>query len=58
LAFRSDFGTWLCRTWAFSPLAVEKHLDLVEAIKAGNADRAEQITRSHVQDFYDKVREI
>ncbi len=42
----------------FLPSAVEKHLDLVEAIKAGDADRAEQIMREHVQEFYDKVREI
>jgi DNA-binding GntR family transcriptional regulator len=42
----------------FLPSAIEKHLDLVEAIKAGDADRAEQIMRSHVQDFYDKVREV
>lgn len=42
----------------FLPSAVEKHLDLVEAIKAGDADRAEQIMRDHVQEFYDKVREI
>ncbi|GAB4529111.1 MAG: GntR family transcriptional regulator [Anaerolineae bacterium] len=43
---------------AFLPAAVEKHLDLVEAIKAGDADWAEQIMRDHVQDFYDKVREV
>ena len=42
----------------FLPGAVEKHLDLVGAIKAGNADQAEQIMSSHVQDFYDKVREV
>jgi len=42
----------------FLPSAVEKHLDLAEAIKAGDADRAEQIMHSHVQDFYDKVREV
>jgi DNA-binding GntR family transcriptional regulator len=41
----------------FLPSAVEKHLDLVEAIKSGDADRAEQIMRSHVTDFYDQVRE-
>lgn len=39
-------------------MAVEQHLDLVEAIKAGNPDRAEQIMRGHVQDFYGKVREV
>ena len=42
----------------FLPGAVEKHLELVESIKAGDADRAEQIMSSHVQDFYDKVREV
>ena len=42
----------------FLPPAVEQHLDLVEAIKAGDADRAEQIMRGHVQDFCDKVREV
>jgi DNA-binding GntR family transcriptional regulator len=42
----------------FLPGAVEKHLDLVEAIKAGDADRAEQVMSSHVRDFYDKVREV
>ena len=42
----------------FLPTAVEQHLDLVEAIKAGDADRAEQVMRGHVQDFYDKVRPI
>lgn len=40
----------------FLPTAVEQHLELVEAIKAGNADRAEQVMHSHVQDFYNKVR--
>jgi DNA-binding GntR family transcriptional regulator len=40
----------------FLPSAVEKHLDLVEAIKAGDADRAGQIMHSHVQDFYESVR--
>ncbi len=42
----------------FLPAAVEKHLDLVAAIKAGDADRAEAIMRDHVQSFYDKVQEI
>ena len=41
----------------FLPSAVEKHLDLVEAIKAGDADRAGRIMGSHVQEFYDQVRE-
>ncbi len=42
----------------FLPASVGEHLDLVDAIQAGDADRAEQIMRSHVQDFYDKVREV
>jgi DNA-binding GntR family transcriptional regulator len=42
----------------FLPGAIEKHLELVEAINAGDADLAEQIMSSHVRDFYDKVREI
>lgn len=42
----------------FLPGAVEKHLDLVEAIKSRDSDRAEQIMRSHVRDFYDNVRRV
>jgi DNA-binding GntR family transcriptional regulator len=42
----------------FLSSAVEKHLDLAEAIKAGDADQAEEIMREHVQDFYARVREI
>jgi DNA-binding GntR family transcriptional regulator len=42
----------------FLPGAVEKHLDLVEAIKDRDAARAEQIMSGHVQDFYSKVREV
>lgn len=42
----------------FLPASVEKHLELVEAIKAGDADRAEQVMHDHVQEFYDRVREI
>jgi DNA-binding GntR family transcriptional regulator len=42
----------------FLPSAVGKHLDLVEAIKSGDADRAEGIMRDHVQDFYDRVRDV
>jgi DNA-binding GntR family transcriptional regulator len=41
----------------FLPTSVEKHLDLVEAIETGDADSAEQVMRSHVQEFYDQVRE-
>ena len=40
------------------PTAVEKHLDLVEAIKARDADGAEKIMREHVAEFYAQVREI
>ena len=42
----------------FLPSAVEQHVDLVKAIQTGNADRAEQVMRTHVQDFYNKVREV
>jgi DNA-binding GntR family transcriptional regulator len=42
----------------FLPPAVEEHLDMVEAIRAGDADRAEQVMRSHVQSFYDNVRQV
>jgi DNA-binding GntR family transcriptional regulator len=42
----------------FLPGAVEKHLDLVTAIREGNADRAEWIMRSHVQEFHDQVRRV
>jgi len=42
----------------FLPSAVERHLELVEAIKARDGGRAEQIMRSHVQDFYDQVRQV
>jgi DNA-binding GntR family transcriptional regulator len=42
----------------FLPSAVEKHLYLVEAIQAGDAERAEEIMRHHVGEFYDQVREI
>ena len=41
----------------YLPTAVEKHLDLVEAIKGGDADGAEQIMRLHVEEFYAQVRE-
>jgi DNA-binding GntR family transcriptional regulator len=43
---------------AFLPSAVETHLELVEAIEAGDAGRAETIMRSHVQEFYDQVRTV
>ena len=42
----------------YLPGNVEQHLDLVEALKASNADRAEEIMREHVQSFYNRVRVI
>ncbi len=42
----------------FLPAAVEKHLELVEAIQARDEGRAETIMRQHIQSFYDKVFEI
>jgi DNA-binding GntR family transcriptional regulator len=41
----------------FLSRAVERHLEMVEAIKAGDGDRAEQIMREHVGEFYAQVRE-
>ncbi|RLC77001.1 MAG: GntR family transcriptional regulator [Chloroflexi bacterium] len=41
----------------YLPAAVEQHLKLVEAIEAGDADRAEQIMYEHVEEFYAQVRE-
>jgi DNA-binding GntR family transcriptional regulator len=42
----------------FLPAAVEEHLEMVKAIVEQDADRAEKIMHSHVQGFYDKVREV
>lgn len=42
----------------FLPSAVEKHLDLVHAIKNGDGDEAERIMRAHVGEFYAQVRKI
>jgi DNA-binding GntR family transcriptional regulator len=42
----------------FLPSSVEKHLELVEAIKTGDADQAEHIMREHVREFYAQVRTI
>jgi DNA-binding GntR family transcriptional regulator len=42
----------------FLPGSVEKHLELVQAIKNHNGDEAERIMRQHVHEFYDQVREI
>jgi DNA-binding GntR family transcriptional regulator len=42
----------------FLPSFVAEHLDLIEAIKSKDADRAEQIMHHHVKGFYDRVREV
>jgi len=42
----------------FLPGAVEKHLDLVQAIKNRDADEAERIMRDHVGEFYAQVRQV
>ncbi len=42
----------------FLPAAVGEHLELVEAIKKGDVDKAEEIMQSHVRDFYDRVAKI
>jgi DNA-binding GntR family transcriptional regulator len=41
----------------FLPGAVEKHLDLVDAIRRKDGAAAEEIARSHVREFYLAVRE-
>lgn len=42
----------------FLSTAVEDHLELVAAIKAGDADRAEAMMRRHVGEFYEKVHAV
>ena len=42
----------------FLSSAVEKHLDLVQAIDDRDGDRAEEIMRQHVAEFYDQVRRV
>ena len=42
----------------FLPTAVAEHLDIVAAIKDGDAERAGQIMHDHVQEFYDRVKEV
>lgn len=42
----------------FLPASVEVHLDLVDAIKNRDADRAEALMSAHVKDFYDRVHQI
>jgi DNA-binding GntR family transcriptional regulator len=42
----------------FLPSSVEKHLDLVEAIRGGDGSHAEEIMREHITEFYAQVREV
>jgi len=42
----------------FLPSAVEKHLELVEAIKIRDGKHAEEIMREHVAEFYGQIRDI
>ena len=60
-----DFYGYSKRAWflvlphlGFLPAAVESHLDMVQAIKDQDAERASQIMQDHVGDFYEKVFEI
>jgi uncharacterized 2Fe-2S/4Fe-4S cluster protein (DUF4445 family)/DNA-binding GntR family transcriptional regulator len=42
----------------FLPASVGEHLDLIEAIRTGDADRAAQLMQDHVKGFYERVREL
>lgn len=42
----------------FLPTAVEEHVAIVEAIKAGHGEEAERLMHEHVRAFYDNVREV
>ena len=42
----------------FLPTAVDEHLNLVTAVRDKDADRAAHMMHDHVQDFYDKVRQV
>ena len=42
----------------FLPTAVEEHVAIVEAIKAGRGDEAERLMHEHVRTFYDNVRNV
>jgi DNA-binding GntR family transcriptional regulator len=42
---------------AYLPAAVERHLELVEAIRQGDPNQAERIMHEHVGEFYSRVRE-
>jgi len=41
----------------YLPASVEEHLELVDAIRKRDADRAAQIMHDHVEEFYTKVHE-
>ena len=41
----------------FLPQAVGQHLELLESIKAGRAEQAEEIMQEHVSEFYDQVKQ-
>ncbi len=43
---------------SFLPIAVEELLNLLEAVKTGDADHAAQLMYDHVEGFYQKVREM
>jgi uncharacterized 2Fe-2S/4Fe-4S cluster protein (DUF4445 family)/DNA-binding GntR family transcriptional regulator len=42
----------------FLPAAVSEHLELTEAIAAGDGGRAAQLMHDHVESFYNKFREL
>lgn len=42
----------------FLPTSVEEHAAMVDAIKAGRGEEAEQLMRGHVTAFYDNVRAV
>ncbi len=53
------------RLWHLAPphldflsAAVEQHVDLLEAIRTRDAERAARLMHHHVADFYDKVRRL
>ena len=60
-----DFYGYSRRVWflvlphlGFLSTAVESHLEMVQAIKNKNGEKAAQIMQDHVQSFYEKVFEI
>ncbi len=42
----------------FLPAAVGTHVEMVEAIKQRDGERAAEIMHEHVKDFYDRVHEV